>query len=684
MTSIPRFPEEIYLAIAQKLKSRRESMKLSQSEIAQLIRRDRTAVTRIESGNKRLEDAVDLFLISQKLQIPMDSFFPEQLRYLATKPIKEQLLVNLLPNEIQDKITIYQEKVGSISSSQFYALLEIFKENPWGKLRQILAEILKLLCSTWVADKLIEEMQNILLPERGTKTLRFHTRLLAAEVLSASLLSADGLLLPKGKEIAIKIESQLQNIQPDDYNFFFWLKALSNIGQRNSSSEKMTEAFPIMRHKAEQNLSVCQLIFAYHWGEFQKKDGMLLMPFERYLNFLISKRVTNIFDHCLKLWTLAIKSHHCEHKMNLLEILTKSDTYLDLVNEEKVLLIANAICASIHEFNFCHKTDPLTGESEVKQREQIEYLYQKIHPLLHESNSTLVKIFTWKTLLFLNTKKRIQAPYAIGLETEILCEQLFESLISIFQDTLTNPIEKSLIFDSILSSRVERYIVVILEAVYKILTVDSQESQDKLLQSLLIDVLGRTNCRDFLNLHEVSQTDANFFNFCCDPFGYICCNYPLGNFEAKEEDGFMCVEDSWVCSAILRRESSILAHRYFLPKKGTIPCQSISYNYRIGDAIGGLGVRFNLPSNYVYQGKKNPWWIWKIVDEDGDIYTLYSCQLNSLIISRFVNEYFPLDSGWVFFKRDRFVDGFYLYNPDDTPFWGGAWKIEDSSESIAT
>jgi hypothetical protein len=164
-----------------------------------------------------------------------------------------------------------------------------------------------------------------------------------------------------------------------------------------------------------------------------------------------------------------------------------------------------------------------------------------------------------------------------------------------------------------------------------------RNDQSKFFQSLIIDVFCRINLENLLTEDDFIKDDQEHIDFCRDPFTYLCQQYNFGDIKESPED-------SWVASAILRRESSILAHSYFLPKNKTTNYTSLSYNYVIGDAIKGSGVRFNLQDN-------DDWWLWKMLDNDGDVYTLYASQIEDLTVCLFVNEYFPLDSGFIFFKE---------------------------------
>jgi hypothetical protein len=143
----------------------------------------------------------------------MISFFPEETKLLVEKLPRYPDIFDLLPEQVRTNVCLSQEAIGNISSSQLYALLEIFKSNPWGKIRRMVAGIFPLLRDTWASGKVIDEMECILLPSQGQEVLRFHTRLLAAEVLSAFILSSDGLLLSRGKDIQKKIEQCINNKQ---------------------------------------------------------------------------------------------------------------------------------------------------------------------------------------------------------------------------------------------------------------------------------------------------------------------------------------------------------------------------------------------------------------------------------------------------------------------------------------
>ena len=104
-----RFSKEIYLAIAQRIKARREYLGIKQSEIAKVLRLDRTAITRIENGSRHLEDAIDLFLIAEKLQIPIIDFFSEETKLLVEKSPKYPDIFNLLPEQVRMNVCLSQE-----------------------------------------------------------------------------------------------------------------------------------------------------------------------------------------------------------------------------------------------------------------------------------------------------------------------------------------------------------------------------------------------------------------------------------------------------------------------------------------------------------------------------------------------------------------------------------------------
>jgi hypothetical protein len=235
--------------------------------------------------------------------------------------------------------------------------------------------------------------------------------------------------------------------------------------------------------------------------------------------------------------------------------------------------------------------------------------------------------------------------------------------------------EQALALDFILSSRIEEQINRAMKVVYD--SFDATNAQDcKLLHSLLIDIFGRADLKSLVKA-KTQEQGSIFDKFCHDPFTYMCHQFHFSALNPEGDGQFSSVEESWVCSAILRRETSASAHKYFIPAINTTPAQSLSYNYKIGDAIGGSGVRYNLPAQYK-QNMDIDWWIWRIKDNDGDVYTLYSCQVGGLTISRFVNEYFPMDSGFILFRDRSFSDGLYLYNSSENSFWGGAWTMEDA------
>jgi transcriptional regulator with XRE-family HTH domain len=180
-----KFPEEIYTAIIQNIRKKRESLGLNQSNLADLLRMDVSGISKLEKGGTRFEqNIIYLFLIAEKFQVSMDWFFHENTKLLIEKIPNYPDIFNLLPTQVRNSVYLQQEAVGSINSSQLSALLEIFKNNPWGKMRGMVASIFPLLRDTWASLRVVDEMERILLPNQGEEKLRYHTRLLAAEVLS--------------------------------------------------------------------------------------------------------------------------------------------------------------------------------------------------------------------------------------------------------------------------------------------------------------------------------------------------------------------------------------------------------------------------------------------------------------------------------------------------------------------
>ena len=682
---MPRFSKEIYLAIAKRIKSRRESLGIKQSEIAKLLRLDRTAITRIENGDRRLEDAIDLFLIAERLQIPVTSFFSEETKLIVGKLPKYPEIFSLLPEQVQTNVCLSQEAIGGISSGQLYALLEIFKSNPWGKIRQMVAGIFPLLRDTWASSKVIDEMECILLPNEGQEVLRFHTRLLSAGVLSSFVLSSDGLLLPRGKDIQGKIEQRISNIQnPNEFEFLFLLEALANLGVRNISATKMEEAYPTVKSQVDDNIQVCHLVFAYKWGEFYKKDGASpRSALESCLNPILAKSVSSVYDFHLKIWAQSLKSLYFSYRADWLESIFKNSVYQRLSGDEKASLIIVSLCASIHEFSYVQDQNSDQAQAATRKKDQIHRLYSFLIDTYEEVQNSLVKVWILQTLLFLIEQENSQAQYTVGLPIEIWLERVFEDVFCIFQSS-SNPMEQALALDFILSSRIEKQIQRAMRVVYDLL--DLHIGHDcKLIHSLLIDIFCRTDLKILIKA-ESKDESSTFDEFCQNPFTYMCHRFRFSDLSLTGDGGdgeVSSVEESWVCSAILRRETSAFAHRYFIPAINTVPTRSVSYNYKIGDAIGGTGIRYDLPDQYKNATKGCDWWIWRIKDNDGDIYTLYSCQMGNLTISRFVNEYFPMDSGFVLFRDESFSDGLYLYNSSETPFWGGSWTMEDASTSAS-
>lgn len=633
----------------------------------------------IENGSRHLEDAIDLFLIAEKLQIPIIDFFSEETKLLVEKSPKYPDIFNLLPEQVRMNVCLSQEALGSISSSQLYALLEIFKNNPWGKIRRMIASVFPLLRDTWASSKVIDEMECVLLPNRGQEVLRFHTRLLAAEVLSAFIMSSDGLLLSRGRGIQKKIEQCINDIQDlNEFEFLFLLKALINLGIRNISATKMEEFYPVIRKQIGDDITVCHLIFAHQWGEFYRKDGLPpRSALENCLNLILTKNTNSAYDFCLKVWAQSLKTLYYSYRADWLENIIENHVYRSLSSNEKASLIIVSLCASIHEFNYLQSQNPDPDQSITRQKEQVYRLYNYLIAIYEDVQSSLVKMWILQTFLFLREQEVSQAPYTVGLSIEMWLERIFEDIFDVFQSS-SNPMEQALALDFILSSRIEEHIRRALRIAFEL--VDLHTAHDrKLLSCLLIDVFCRIDLESLMN-GKTQQQDSRFAEFCQDPFAYMCHHFHFADFNLRgnEDEEFSSAEESWVCSAILRRETSASAHKYFLPTVDTTPAKSLSYNYMIGDSIGGSGVRYNLPNQYKNSTQSNDWWIWRIKDDDGDVYTLYSCQVERLTISRFVNEYFPMDSGFVLFKNSNFSDGLYLYNSSENPFWGGAWTIEDA------
>jgi DNA-binding XRE family transcriptional regulator len=563
-----RFSKEIYLAIAQRIKSRRESLGIKQSEIAKLLRLDRSAITRIENGSRHLEDAIDLFLIAEKLQIPMISFFSEETKLLVEKLPKYPEVFSLLPEQVRANVCLSQEAIGSISSGQLYALLEIFKSNPWGKIRRMVAGIFPLLRDTWASSKVIDEMECILLPNQGQEVLRFHTRLLSAGVLSSFVLSSDGLLSSRGKDIQRKIEQRISVIQnPNELEFLFLLEALANLGVRNTSAIKIEEAYPIIRSQINNDIQVCHLIFAYQWGEFYKKDGVSpRLALESCLNLILAKSVSSVYDFCLKIWAQSLKALYFSYRTDWLESIFDNSVYPNLSGNEKASLIIVSLCASIHEFSYVQDQNSDQAQVATRQKDQIHRLYSFLIDTYEEVQNSLVKMWILQTLLFLREQEISQAPYTVGLSIEPWLERVFEDVFCIFQSS-SNPMEQALALDFILSSRIEKQINRAMRIVYDFL--DSNTGHGcELLYSLLIDIFCRTDLKSLIKA-EFNEESSTFDEFCQNPFTYMCHRFRFSNLSFSGNGEFSSVEESWVCSAILRQETSASAHKYFIPALNT-------------------------------------------------------------------------------------------------------------------
>jgi transcriptional regulator with XRE-family HTH domain len=668
-----RFPHELYQKIGQIIEDRRKFLGLTQQDVGNSIKVDRTRIS-ITEGGKHLEDGIILFLIAEKLQTPISSFFPEETKRLVKKEPQYPYIFNLLPEKIKINVCLSQEAFGSISSSQLSALLEIFKKNPWGQIRKRVATIFSLLSDSWASEIIMNEMEGILLPKSGEE-LRFHTRLLAAKVLSSFVITSDGSWTSRGKkikqEIEQEIESKIPNIQDIDRlsDFVFWLRALSEIGVKSSSIHRMEE-YHRMIYTSNSTFTVNHLMFADRWGEFYRKDNS--KPGECLkdcLNQIVTENTVTAYDFCLKIWSETLISKNYELKGDWLKNIFLSEKYTELNYDKQAIIIIVCLSASIQEFEY--RLDPDKENKKVI----ITELFEKLSELLDIVNNSLTKVWVLQLLLLLRKVERKQKEnYAIGLGVQQPLDKVHKQILDILRSSSSNPLEIALGLDFILSSRLEKEREEALTIIFEI--INSNLSNQQLLCALLIDVFSRPYLEiDNENANQEVTDDLDGFRQ--NPFTYMCRKFSFDDTNSNDDNGSSSVEESWVCSAILRQEKSADAHKYFLPAINTTPCKSLSCNYKIGDTIGGEGVRYNLPSEY--NNKSEDWWIWRIKDDDGDIYTLYSCQTDGLILSRFINENQPADSGFILFKNIDFSDGLYLYNSNKKPFWGGSWTVEDVS-----
>jgi len=307
----------------------------------------------------------------------MISFFSEETKLLVEKPPRYPDIFDLLPEQVRVNVCLSQEAIGSISSSQLYALLEIFKNNPWGKIRRIVAGIFPLFRDTWASSKVIDEMECILLPNQGQEVLRFHTRLLSAGVLSSFILSPDGLLSSRGKDIQRKIEQRISNIQnPNELEFLFLLEALVNLGVGSISAIKMEDASPLISSQIKNDVQACHLIFAYQLGEFYKKDGVSPRPaLEKCLNQILTKSVSSVYDFYLKVWAQSLKALYFSYRANWIESIFDNSAYQNLSSDEKASLIIVSLCTSIHEFSYVQDQNLDPVQVETRQKNQIHRLY---------------------------------------------------------------------------------------------------------------------------------------------------------------------------------------------------------------------------------------------------------------------------------------------------------------------
>jgi hypothetical protein len=436
--------------------------------------------------------------------------------------------------------------------------------------------------------------------------------------------------------------------------------------------------YPSIKNQIEINVTVYNLIFAHQWGAFYKKDksqpGAVL---GNCLNMISTSPSFSAYDFSLKVWAQSLKTLYYPDRDDWLENIFDSVTYQNLSENQKGSIVILSLCSSIDELDNLEKGGKDKSEIISRQKNRIRKLYDDFTSVYNRISSPFIKFWGLQTLLFLRLQQINHSRFQ-DLSIQENLDNIFNDIHYIFKSS-PNPLEKALALDFILSSRNPTHIEKALQATFDLI---DNNPHDQLLLSLLIDVFGRIDLEIITN-NNPQQQDPKFAEFYKDPFAYMCSHFHFDNSNIDRDGQLVSIEENWVCSAILRLEKSASAYKYFLPSIDTTPCKSSSYNHTIGDYIGGKGIRYNLPSKYKTSGNDNDWWIWRCKDNDGDIFTLYSCQIEEgLTISRFVNEYSPKDSGFILFNNRDFSDGLYIYNSHERPFWGGLWTIEDESNLL--
>jgi hypothetical protein len=437
MPKPPRFAneDEIKAVIRERIKSKRTKSKIKGKDIAELLQLDISAISNIENGRREIQP-LELFLIAELLEVPIASFFPPEAKRLVQKAPKHLDTFNLLPKSVRMNVCLSQEAVGSISSSQLYALLEIFKNSPWGQIRKRVATIFSLLSDSWASEIIMNEMEGILLPKSGEE-LRFHTRLLAAKVLSSFVITSDGSWTSRGKkikqEIDQEIESKIPNIQDIDRlsDFVFWLRALSEIGVKSSSIHRMEE-YHRMIYTSNSTFTVNHLMFADRWGEFYRKDNS--KPGECLkdcLNQIVTENTVATYDFCLKIWSETLISKNYELKGDWLKNIFLKEKYTELNSDKQAIIIIVCLSASIQEFEY--RLDPDKENKKVT----ITELFEKLSRLLDLVNNSLTKVWIFQLLLLLRKVERKQKEnYAIGLGVQQPLDKVHKQILDILRGCL--------------------------------------------------------------------------------------------------------------------------------------------------------------------------------------------------------------------------------------------------------
>jgi transcriptional regulator with XRE-family HTH domain len=528
-----KFPEEIYTTICQNIREKRESLGLNQSDLADLLKLHPSAISKLEKGVTSFEqNVIYLFLIAEKFQVSMDWFFHENTKLLIEKIPNYPDIFNLLPTQVRDNVCLQQEAVGSISSSQLSALLEIFKNNPWGKMRGMVASIFPLLRDTWASLRVVDEMERILLPNQGEEKLRYHTRLLAAEVLSAFIWSSDGHeLSDRGKNIQAKIELCVIDIKDSkDFESLFWLMALSSLRVKNISASKMDGFYHLIKNQIEINVTVYNLIFAHQWGAFYKKDksqpGAVL---EKCLNMIstTTSPSSSAYDFSLKVWAQSLKTLYYPDRDDWLDSILKNVIYQNLSENQKGSIFIISLCSSIDELDNLEKGGKDKSDIISRQKNRIRKLYDDFTIVYNSISSPFIKFWGLQTLLFLRLQQVDNSRFQ-DLSIQENLDNVFNDIHFIFKSS-PNPLEKALALDFILSSRNPTHIKKALQATFDLI---DNNPHDQLLLSLLIDVFGRIDLEIITN-NNPQQQDPKFAEFYKDPLGacHLCDEYLyLGNF----------------------------------------------------------------------------------------------------------------------------------------------------------